>query len=909
MWKMKMSGKAWTCVAIAGVIGMVAIVICAVGITISKDASGPFTEREAVIGMVAEGCISPDVYPPQFTGATFLRQTGRDTWFLKDDKYLLYTSLPVPDRSKEKLDLRVRPIVSSPGKQVVITEFVAANSQLRDEDGETSDWIELQNREEKPINLEGWSLSDDPRKPQKWVFPAYILEPNMYLVVYASGKNRVSGLSLHTNFKLKSEGEHIALRRPDGSVASALEHTYPQQMPNVAYGIPFDPSITHFTYLAEPTPGKPNTDVKDTGPLISKVQHRSKGDMAPAGEDLVVDVVMSPHSDDPECVTLVYRVMYGPESHIPMSRSGTSGFTATIPAAEFAAGNMVRWYVKATDMKGRSVRDPPFPGAEWPEFHGTLIFDPSLTSTLPSLHWFTNDPDNAVKNGARGSVFFNGRFYDNVFTRRRGRSALNWDKPKIKFDFKGNTFEYKKNKLVEEFNLQSFAGEKGEISYMKEPVALQILREAGVKAPDSMYLTVNQNGEYYGMFAFVEQMDKNFLEENGYSTNGPMFKAVHWMSSNLRYDATTENLKTFFRKANRKNIDDWDLLHDLSVGLGGGGPIPRSKFIFDELNLPEIINNMAVNTMFLNQDRCTKNYYMYLNPEDSRWTMLPWDLDGAFGISHKLGGQPVKDYCILNCEQFSSPLFCDSEHPQDVELWGNQRKLLISEPSNMPTYRIPSQEEYDRDQTGTPSLQSKAGSYNYLYDALLDWPVTREMYLRRLRTLTDEWMNGKVQDMFSDLWSKIRTEAFRDNQKWQLSSDPDNGLKQLLTHQIPTRKTQLLETYGPGGSGLVPTSQPAAPPMSIKSVEGEYVEIKNPNSFAVDMSNWMIAGDTYYKLPPGTVAASDSSIYVTPDIKGFYRRRTSPKGGEGVLVLGPSQPITGESVILYTDQSLPIQGL
>jgi hypothetical protein len=50
---------------------------------------------------------------------------------------------------------------------VVINEFLSANvsaSGLRDEDLQYSDWIELYNRGGTPVNLAGWSLSDDPRQ-------------------------------------------------------------------------------------------------------------------------------------------------------------------------------------------------------------------------------------------------------------------------------------------------------------------------------------------------------------------------------------------------------------------------------------------------------------------------------------------------------------------------------------------------------------------------------------------------------------------------------------------------------------------------------------------------------------------------------------------------------------------------
>lgn len=40
-----------------------------------------------------------------------------------------------------------------------------------------------------------------------------------------------------------------------------------------------------------------------------------------------------------------------------------------------------------------------------------------------------------AKTGANGSsVYFLGRFYDNVLVRRKGVTSLSWPKPKLKFE-------------------------------------------------------------------------------------------------------------------------------------------------------------------------------------------------------------------------------------------------------------------------------------------------------------------------------------------------------------------------------------------------------------------------------------------------------------------------------------------
>lgn len=124
---------------------------------------------------------------------------------------------------------------------VRISEFLAENDGLlRDEDGETPDWIELQNDGVTAVNLDGWFLTDDAGDLQKWDFPAVTIGAGNYLVVFASGKNRTNA-PLHTNFQLDNTGEYLALVQPDGvTVAHAFAPTYPQQRANISYG--FEPT-------------------------------------------------------------------------------------------------------------------------------------------------------------------------------------------------------------------------------------------------------------------------------------------------------------------------------------------------------------------------------------------------------------------------------------------------------------------------------------------------------------------------------------------------------------------------------------------------------------------------------------------------------------------------------------------
>ena len=123
----------------------------------------------------------------------------------------------------------------------VITEFQASNSStLADEDGDTSDWIEIFNPDTTAFDLGGCYLTDDPAFPIKWQIPAgTILNPSSFLVVFASDKNRaVAGSQLHTNFKISSSGEYLGLIDSDGvTVLSEYVAPYPPQFEDASYGL------------------------------------------------------------------------------------------------------------------------------------------------------------------------------------------------------------------------------------------------------------------------------------------------------------------------------------------------------------------------------------------------------------------------------------------------------------------------------------------------------------------------------------------------------------------------------------------------------------------------------------------------------------------------------------------------
>ncbi len=119
-----------------------------------------------------------------------------------------------------------------------ISEFMASNDgSLLDGDGDSSDWIEIENTGAAAVSVAGWYLTDDPLDPNRWALPDVTLEAGGHLLVFASGKDRaVAGAELHTDFQLDAGGEYLALFAPGGVAATEFAPRFPDQHTDVSFG-------------------------------------------------------------------------------------------------------------------------------------------------------------------------------------------------------------------------------------------------------------------------------------------------------------------------------------------------------------------------------------------------------------------------------------------------------------------------------------------------------------------------------------------------------------------------------------------------------------------------------------------------------------------------------------------------
>jgi len=158
----------------------------------------------------------------------------------------------------------------SSASSIVINEFLAFSGSDYP-DGSPKDWIELYNRTNEIVQLQGYSLTDDIEGGRRWVFPAMTIGGHGYLRIWASGRNERSTDGYHTNFALSRGGESIGLFAPDGELVDSV--LFGKQRIGVSYGR-YPNGSDSWLYFTNPTPGRQNTGEKYFGiadpPLFSE---------------------------------------------------------------------------------------------------------------------------------------------------------------------------------------------------------------------------------------------------------------------------------------------------------------------------------------------------------------------------------------------------------------------------------------------------------------------------------------------------------------------------------------------------------------------------------------------------------------------------------------------------------------
>lgn len=774
-----------------------------------------------------------------------------------------------------------------PPAQVIISEFLTRNvGGLEDEDHDTPDWIELHNPGSADVDLAGWALTNDPARPKGWKLPSAILRPGEYRTVFASGKNRSNAAgNLHTDFKLSQSGGYLALTDPTGAVLHAYDG-YPRQEGNVSFGLagtaPSDGRV-QWRYFP-PTPGTANATSPYSAAAISQTGFSPS--LPNPGDPITVILKMTPETVLTLPPSLYYRFSTQAEKKLDFSDDGLHGdgaagdslWGAVIPGTA-TKGQLVRWRIEMTSSTaGNSnwpILKPGFsPSTPLPNYEGTVVSGGATSALMPVYQLFGDaTPSADTKTGGRYAFFAGGKLYDNVLVRSKGTTSLNLAKHSHRIDFNpGREFEWSDDLPPQrELNLNA---EYLDPSYLRQNLQLWMHRDSGNSGAPHFPVKLTLNGSNWKLAFHTYSADGELLETMGLNPKGALYKQV-WTLSNSQGEKKT------------RRWENYTDLAQLAAGISASAPAgSRSRFIYDNLHLPAVINYLAVARIAQESDDVWANMTVYRDSEGTKeWRIIPFDVNLSFGQLF-YGDSPSTNGGVqaTNDNNKSHPLYGSS----------------ACCPSYAPT------------------------SYNRLYDAVIQTPATRAMLLRRIRTLMDRYLAtspalSPLEARFDTMGAQINAEAVLDRSRWGWPNgaypygffnnpSASQGLTAVKTSFLAPRRTHFYTTHsiqntakpigiGNNDNAGIPDAQVSSPNIRFGTIESqpvsgnsdeEFIELINPGPDSVDMSDWKLTGVTgSFTFEAGTVVPAGNSLFVSRNVSAFRARSVSPKANENRHVVGP----------------------
>lgn len=157
---------------------------------------------------------------------------------------------------------------ANPVEGIVINEFTAAATWVKDDFDQHEDWIELHNTGTSSVNLAGLFITDDRGKKTKHKIKSgtgneMILAPGAYKTFWADNDTE-QGAS-HLNFKLSAEGEEIGLYQMIGYGINTLDETTFGIQPETVSHSRIPNATGPFVLTATVTPGAANVLEIPTG--------------------------------------------------------------------------------------------------------------------------------------------------------------------------------------------------------------------------------------------------------------------------------------------------------------------------------------------------------------------------------------------------------------------------------------------------------------------------------------------------------------------------------------------------------------------------------------------------------------------------------------------------------------------
>lgn len=267
------------------------------------------------------------------------------------------------------------------------------------------------------------------------------------------------------------------------------------------------------------------------------------------------------------------------------------------------------------------------------EFIQDYLSSIEVTMNEDDYNWMVN-PDNIWSDTYQhATVVYKGSNnteinYLDLGIRLRGNTSRGKDKKSFKLNFKKFTDDQRFFGL-KKLNLKANVNDP---SCVREHMVMNLYRDYNLVVARVNQVKLYINDNYMGLYSNVEQIDKTFLGSRYNDNDGNLYKCTYpadLSDLNKVYDDSVYELKTNESENNRDNL--YAFIDFLTTATDSDFDLHIDEYI----DVTEYLKQLPVEILSGHWDGYSynkNNFYLYYNPEESRFEYIPYDTDNTLGI-------------------------------------------------------------------------------------------------------------------------------------------------------------------------------------------------------------------------------------------------------------------------------------
>jgi len=541
-------------------------------------------------------------------------------------------------------------------QSIVINEFMSSNvTTIIDLDGDYSDWIELYNNTDTPVNLENYTISDDSDELEKWIFPSIDIPAYGFLLLFASGKDIYDITELHTNFKIKQSGENLILSNPDGEIICAIE---PVSVPtDQTFGCIPD-GDENMLILNTPSPNASNINNNEVVFSHPSGFYSEAFSLSLVSTSSNHEIHYTVNGGVPTINSPVYTapILIANNTNTPNNFSNIpttplegpwqlDAYVWQQPETVYKA-NVIRFasflngYIQSDIYTKTYFVDPDIQNRyTFPILslvtdslnlfqYDTGIYIPGLTYELEGFTWLPNG--NYHNRGREWERKIHVSYFENDGTigfetdagmRMRGYASVVYPQKTFGIYFRSDYGDSKIDfPIFHENNADKYkrlvfrnSGQDFLLTHFRDAVLQDLISSFDLELQNFQPSVVFFNGEYWGIHGLRQKYDKHYfhyhfdIDEDEIDIVGP-WGAVEEGSNDEYFE-----------------LLDYIESHDMSIN-------EYYQYVTQKVDIPNFIDFQIAEIYYANYDWPCNNYKIWKsNEEGSKWRFLIYDLDFSFG--------------------------------------------------------------------------------------------------------------------------------------------------------------------------------------------------------------------------------------------------------------------------------------